>query len=473
MSIPPEVAARLRDLLHVPPELEELAARFAAAGHELYIVGGYVRDALLQGQDDEDVDLATDAKPDRVIELVSGWHEGTWLQGVEFGTVGVQKGGRTFEITTFRAETYQPDSRNPAVEPVRTIEADLARRDFTVNAIAVALPSKEFLDPFGGIGDLAGKVLRTPGTPEESFSDDPLRMLRAARFVAQLDLAPDDALVDAMRAMASRLEIISAERIRDELMKLLAAPEPSRGLDIAVKTGLCDVFLPELPALQLEQDPIHHHKDVYRHTLAVVDKIAASDPPGKPDVLLRLAGLLHDVGKPATRKISGDGVSFHHHEVVGAKMAKERMRALRFPNDDIDDVEQLVMMHLRFHGFSRGWSDSAVRRYVRDAGPLLDRLNRLVRCDCTTRNKMRARKLGIAMDQLEERIAKLAAEEDLKRIRPPIDGNDIMSHLGIEPGPIIGDALDHLLEIRLDRGEYSREEALRLLDEWYAARGTP
>jgi poly(A) polymerase len=298
-------------------------------------------------------------------------------------------------------------------------------------------------------------------------------MLRAARFVAVLDVEPDPAVVRSMAAMCERLRIVSAERIRDELSKILNTDQPSKGLDLATQTGLCGLFLPELPALQLEQDPVHRHKDVYRHTLAVVDKIVASEPPGEgPDTALRMAGLLHDIGKPATRRIGPDGVSFHHHEVVGAQMARKRLQALRYPNDFIDEVAELIALHLRFHTFRSGWSDSAVRRYVRDAGPLLDRLNRLVRSDSTTRNKMRARELSVAMDTLEERIAHLAAEEDLKRIRPPIDGHDVMTHLGVGPGPIVGEALDYLLEIRLERGEYSKEEALALLDEWARARAT-
>jgi poly(A) polymerase len=321
------------------------------------------------------------------------------------------------------------------------------------------------------LNDLAGRVLRTPGTPQESFNDDPLRMLRAARFVAQLELQPDPGLVDAMSTMRDRLGIISAERISDELSKLLAAPAPSRGLELATATGLCDLFLPELPALRLEQDPIHRHKDVYAHTLAVVDKIAASDPRGEPDVRLRMAGLLHDIGKPATRRIGPEGVSFHHHEVVGAKMAAKRLRALRYPNDFVDEVCMLVELHLRFHGYGSGWTDSAVRRYVRDAGALLDRLNRLVRADVTTRNRFRARQFQHAMDDLEQRIARLAAEEDLKRIRPPIDGNDVMAHLGIAPGPLVGEAMQMLLEKRLEEGEYARAEAFAVLDEWARARG--
>ncbi|TML77056.1 MAG: CCA tRNA nucleotidyltransferase [Actinobacteria bacterium] len=468
---PPELSARLRDLLKLPGFVDDLAKRFRSAGHELYLVGGSVRDALLE-RAHWDYDFATDAKPDEVLQLVSGWHEGKWLQGVEFGTVGVAKQGHRLEITTFREERYAEGSRKPAVTPLPSIEADLARRDFTINAMAVRLPERTVIDPYEGAADLARKVLRTPGEPADSFSDDPLRMLRAARFVALLDVEPDPAVVRAMSEMRERLRIVSAERIRDELTKILNTDRPSKGLDLATQTGLCDLFLPELPALQLEQDPVHRHKDVYRHTLAVVDKIVASEPPGTgPDTALRMAGLLHDVGKPATRKIGPDGVSFHHHEVVGAQMARKRLQALRYPSDFIEEVAELIALHLRFHTFRSGWSDSAVRRYVRDAGPMLDRLNRLVRSDSTTRNKMRARELSVAMDTLEERIARLAAEEDLKRIRPPIDGHEVMKHLGVKPGPVVGDALDHLLEIRLERGEYSKEEAFALLDDWASAQG--
>jgi poly(A) polymerase len=469
MTLPPEMAARLRDLVKVSPVADELARRFAKAGKTLYLVGGSVRDALLDRLHG-DLDFATDARPQDVLEIVRGWHEGTWLQGIQFGTIGVTKRGHRLEITTFRAERYEEDSRQPEVRTVATIEDDLARRDFTVNAMALRLPDRTFVDPHGGLADLGARRLRTPGKPEDSFSDDPLRMLRAARFVAQLGLVPDDALVAAIKAMRARLKIVSAERIRDELVKLMATAKPSAGLDLATETGLCDLFLPELPALRLEQDPIHRHKDVYRHTLAVVDKIVATDG-NEPDVLLRIAGLMHDVGKPATRRIEDGVVMFHHHEVVGAQMTEKRLRALRFPNEFVDDATKLVEMHLRFHGFSRGWSDSAVRRYVRDAGPLLDRLNRLVRSDCTTRNKFKAKELQGAMDEFEERIARLAAEEDLKRIRPPVDGHDVMTYLRVPPGPIVGRALDYLLEVRLDRGEYSREEALTLLDEWARAEG--
>lgn len=463
------MAARVRNLVKVPPVADDLAKRFAKAGKSLYMVGGSVRDGIL-GVDHVDLDFATDARPDDVLKIVRGWEEGKWLQGVEFGTVGVQKHGHRLEITTFRAERYDPGSRNPEVEHVATIEADLSRRDFTINAMALRVSDHTFVDPFGGLRDLAAKVLRTPGKPEDSFDDDPLRMLRACRFAAQLDLAPDPALVEAMRAMASRLVIISAERIRDELAKMLDTQHPSVGFELATLTGLCQLFLPELPALSLEQDPIHRHKDVYAHTLAVVEKIVASDP-AEPDTVLRMAGLLHDIGKPATRRIGADGVSFHHHEVVGARMAEQRLRALKFSNDFVDEACHLIAMHLRFHGYASGWTDSAVRRYVRDAGPALDRLNRLVRADVTTRNRFKARQFQDSMDDFESRIARLAADEDLKRIRPPLNGNDVMEHLGIMPGPMVGVAMKMLLEYRLDHGEYSADDARRLLDEWARAHG--
>jgi len=470
-GLPPDKAKRVRELVQVAPVALDLARRFAGEGKSLYLVGGSVRDAVA-GRAVKDLDFATDAKPDQVVEIVHGWHEGQWLVGIEFGTVGVQKAGVRLEITTFRSERYPEDSRHPDVVPVGTIEEDLARRDFTINAMALKLPELSFVDPHGGLADLAEKRLRTPLTPEESFSDDPLRMLRAARFVAQLDVAPESVLVEAMRAQRGRLAIVSRERVQDELVKIISAPGASKGLDLAVQTELAEEFLPELPALRLSQDPIHRHKDVYRHTLAVLDKLIASEPEPAPDVELRLAGLLHDIGKPATRRIEDGKVSFHHHEVVGAKMAERRLRELRFPSDTIETVTALVEMHLRFHTFRMGWSDSAVRRYVRDAGPLLDRLNRLVRADCTTRNPFKARQLAAAIDELEERIARLAAEEDLKRIRPSLDGNDVMTHLGIPPGPVIGEALAYLLEVRLDRGEIPRAEALELLDAW-AATHTP
>lgn len=461
----PEIAARLRELVKLPPEALELARLFARRKFEFYVVGGSVRDAIL-GRLGADLDFATNAKPNEILEVVRSFADATWLTGIEFGTVGVAKAGHRLEITTFRGERYREDSRKPVIEPVSTIEADLSRRDFTINAMAMRLPDRQLVDPHGGLADLAARTLRTPLKPELSFSDDPLRMLRAARFAAVLECAPVPELIDAMRSQRTRLNIVSAERIRDELSKLLAAARPSIGLDLATETGLSDLFLPELPALKLQQDPVHRHKDVYRHTLAVVDKLATADPSPAPDVLLRMSGLMHDVGKPATRRYDRGKVSFHHHEVVGAQMTAKRLRALRYPNDFIEDCVALVELHLRFHTFRMGWTDSAVRRYVRDAGPLLDRLNLLVRADCTTRNPLKARELARAIDALESRIAELAAQEDLKRIRPPLNGHEVMKYLGVPPGPVVGEALDYLLEVRLEKGEYSKEEAYRLLDAW-------
>lgn len=461
----PEIAARLKELVALPPEAHDLSRRFESAGHQFYLVGGSVRDAILQRLG-ADLDFATSAKPNEILEVVRGWADATWLTGIEFGTIGAARHGHRFEITTFRGETYREDSRKPQIQTVSTIEADLARRDFTINAMALRLPGWTFVDPHGGVGDLAHRTLRTPLSPELSFSDDPLRMLRAARFAATLECAPVPELLAAIKVQRQRLRIVSAERVRDELSKLLTAQRPSIGLDIATDAGLCDLFLPELPALRLEQDPIHRHKDVYRHTLAVVDKLAASDPLQEGDVLLRMSGLLHDIGKPATRRYQDGGVSFHHHEVVGAQMTAKRLRALRYPNEFVDDCTSLVELHLRFHTFRMGWTDSAVRRYVRDAGGLLDKLNLLVRADCTTRNQAKARDLAVAMDALELRIADLAAQEDLKRIRPPLTGHDVMKHLGIPPGPAVGKVMNMLLEHRLDHGEFSREEAFRLVDQW-------
>jgi poly(A) polymerase len=388
-----------------------------------------------------------------------------WTQGERFGTIGCAKDGRTYEITTHRAEVYSPDSRKPAVVYADAVEADLSRRDFTVNAMALALPDPELIDPFGGAADLAAGVLRTPLAPEVSFTDDPLRMLRAARFVAGYGLAPEPELLEAVATLRDRLEIVSAERIRDELDKLLVVDDPSPGLWFLVDTGLVDGFLPELTAMRLEQDPIHRHKDVLAHTIAVVAKT-------RPERIVRLAALLHDVGKPKTRSIDAKGVSFHHHEVVGARMARDRMRALKYPNDDVEAVAKLVYLHLRFHTYQMGWTDSAVRRFVRDAGPLLSELIELTRCDCTTRNERKAQTLSRRMDELEARIAELEAEEELAAIRPDLDGQQIMDHLGIGPGREIGEALDALLEIRLDEGPIGEEEAYRRLDAWWAARST-
>jgi len=439
----------------------ELAERFAAAGHRLYLVGGVVRDAIVDRLGEgRDLDLTTDARPDEIEELVSGWASAVWTTGKRFGTIGAKRGSRIFEITTHRAEAYAPESRKPDVAFSESVEADLSRRDFTVNAMALRLPDMELIDPFDGVADLAAHRLRTPLSPVESFDDDPLRMMRAARFIAGYHLVPDEGLEEAVRSRRSRLEIVSPERIRDELDKLMVVERPGDGLWFLVRTGLADEFLPELPALALEQDPIHRHKDVLAHTIAVVEKTA-------PDRILRLAALFHDVGKPKTRSFGPGGVSFHHHEVVGARMTRDRMRALRYPTDDVDQVAALVELHLRFHTYRLGWTDRAVRRYVRDAGPLLDRLNQLTRSDCTTRNEAKARALARRMDELERRIEELRAQEELDAIRPDLDGNRVMDVLGIRPGRAVGAALSFLLELRLDEGPLGEEEATSRLLEWW------
>jgi poly(A) polymerase len=451
--------------------VRDLGRRFAERGHELYLVGGTVRDALLdRTSDDMDIDLTTDATPDQVLAIVRRWSDGVWLQGVRYGTVGVRKAGFLLEITTFRSDIYREDSRKPEVTFGRSISEDLARRDFTVNAMAMKLPDGPFVDPHGGLGDLAAKRLRTPSSPEVSFEDDPLRMLRAARFAAQLELVPTPETLAAIGERRGRLQIVSRERIRDELSKLLCGRVPAKGLWLTVQTGLAAEFLPELPALALEQDPVQRHKDVLRHTVAVVERATAFDADA-PDLTLRMAALLHDIGKPRTRRVGPDGVTFHLHEVVGAKMAERRLTELRYPSDFIADVRQLVLLHLRFHTYRLGWTDSAVRRYVRDAGPLLDRLNFLVRSDCTTRNVFKARQLAGYSDELEERIARLEAEEELASIRPPLDGRQVMTLLGIPPGPLVGKALAHLLELRLDRGPMSQEEAVQALRDWAGEQG--
>jgi poly(A) polymerase len=441
-----------------------LARRFSDDGHRLFLVGGIVRDLLVGRPLEErnDLDLTTDATPDRVKELVGPLSSALWTQGERFGTIGCTIEGVTFEVTTHRAEAYSPESRKPEVRFSSDIEADLSRRDFTVNAMALEVTSVDprLIDPFDGLGDLHGRVLRTPIAPEESFSDDPLRMMRAARFMASFDLEPVPELLAAVSAMAERLEIVSPERIRDELCKLVVVPDPSRGLWFLHDAGLATHFLPELPAMRLEQDPIHQHKDVLAHTIAVVAK-------SPPDLTVRLAALFHDVAKPKTRSIGPNGVSFHHHEVVGARMTRDRMRALRFSNDQIADVSQLVHLHLRFHTYQMGWSDSAVRRFVRDAGDLLDELLALTRSDCTTRNRRKAQALERRIDELEARIATLREAEELLAIRPDLDGQAVMDHLGIGPGPLVGKALAHLLELRLEHGPMEPVEAHRALDEWW------
>ncbi len=479
MSVVPERFAPVLD------ELAPLAERFAAAGHRLYLVGGAVRDLLVAIERPQfDLDLTTDARPPAVKRLLDGWADAVWTQGEKFGTIGARRvrpdgSPQVVEITTFRAEAYTDDSRKPHVTFADDIAVDLSRRDFTVNAMALDLRpvergsgvGAELVDPFGGAADLATATLRTPLAPEVSFDDDPLRMLRAARFIAGYGLEPVPELVAAVRARGHRLEIVSAERIRDELDKLIVVDRPSAGLWFLVDTGLADHFLPELPALRLEHDPIHRHKDVLSHTIAVVENVRppAAAGPTYDFRITRLAALFHDVGKPSTRGyLPGKGTTFHHHDVVGARITRRRMEALRYPTADIAAVSELVFLHLRFHTYRMGWSDSAVRRYVRDAGPLLNELNVLTRCDCTTRDERKAARLATRMDELEARINELAAAEQLAAIRPELDGVQVMEHLGIGPGPLVGEALQFLLEIRLDEGEIGADAAYARLDAWYA-----
>ena len=472
-------------------ELAPLAERFRASGHRLYLVGGTVRDLLLaDARSDFDLDLTTDARPPEIKKCLEGWADAIWTQGEKFGTIGANKINadtgetRPYEITTFRAEAYTDDSRKPHVVFADEIEADLSRRDFTVNAMALELTGDDdvpgLVDPFDGAVDLMQGVLRTPLGPEVSFSDDPLRMLRAARFIARYQFRATDELVAAVREMAPRLEIVSAERIRDELDKLIVVDHPAAGLWFLVDTGLADQFLPELPNMRLEHDPIHRHKDVLTHSIAVVENVrpVAEHPAivagerGEFDFrITRLAALFHDVGKPRTRGyLPGKGTTFHHHDAVGARITRKRMTELKYSNDDVKAVTELVALHLRFHTYSMGWSDSAVRRYVRDAGPLLRELNVLTRCDCTTRNEKKARRLSRRMDELEERIDELAEAEELAALRPELDGNQVIEHLGVEPGRIVGEAMNFLMEIRLEEGLIGDAEIRERLDAWYAAR---
>jgi poly(A) polymerase len=467
---PEQRAAVERHVASAP--VVELAERFVAAGHELALVGGPVRDALL-GRPGADWDLTTSATPDEVERLVAGWADATWDVGREFGTIGIRKGDHQVEITTYRTDTYDPASRKPVVAFGDTIEGDLSRRDFAVNAMALRLPSLEFVDPFGGLDDLAARVLRTPVTAEQSFDDDPLRMMRAARFTAQLGFTAAPDVVAAMTAMAERIAIVSAERVREELSKLVLGAHPRGGLTLLVDTGLADHVLPELPALRLESDEHHRHKDVYEHSLTVLEQaVEQEDRLGGPDLVVRLAALLHDIGKPRTRRFQPGGtVTFHHHDVVGAKMARKRLKALRYSNDVVDQVSTLVELHLRFHGYGSGeWTDSAVRRYVRDAGDQLERLHILTRADCTTRNQRKAARLRRSYDHLEERIAALSEAEELASIRPDLDGQQIMAILGLEPGPAVGEAYRFLLDLRMDRGPMSTEDATEALRAWWAAR---
>jgi poly(A) polymerase len=459
----------LVDLVPIPPVADELAERFAAAGHRLYLVGGSVRDALL-GRGVSDLDFTTDARPQDVLAALSGWADAVWDTGIAFGTVGARRHGHIVEITTFRADSYDGVTRNPVVAFGESIDEDLVRRDFSVNAMAVELTgTRTFVDPHSGLAALHAGTLDTPATPEESFSDDPLRMLRAARFVSQLGLTPAPRVVAAMTAMAGELSRITAERVQTELSKLLLGAHPRRAIELLVDTGLAEIVLPEVPAMRLAVDEHMQHKDVYVHSLVVLEQAIERETDG-PDLVLRLAALLHDIGKPATRRKEADGrVSFHHHEVVGAKMTRKRLRELRYPRAVIDEVAQLVFLHLRFHGYSGGtWTDSAVRRYVTDAGPLLDRLHRLVRSDCTTRNRRRAAALQRSYDGLEERIAALREQEQLDSIRPDLDGNAIMEILGIPAGPAVGRAYKHLLAVRMEQGPLTRDEAEAELRRWAA-----
>ena len=461
------------ELDRIGPVIDQLGARFSAAGEALALVGGPVRDAML-GRLQNDLDFTTSARPEVTERLISGWADAVWDMGRAFGTIGCRKGDWQVEITTYRSESYDPASRKPDVDFGDSLTGDLGRRDFTVNAMAVTLPDRGFEDPFGGIVDLAHRVLRTPGRPEDSFSDDPLRMMRAARFAAQLGFAVAPEVVAAMTAMADRIEIISAERVRDELVKLVCAPYPRRGLTLLVETGLADRVLPELPTLKLERDEHHRHKDVYEHTLTVLEQtIALEDrlPGGGPDFVARFAALLHDIGKPRTRRFGSDGtVTFHHHDVVGAKMTRKRMRELRFSNDVTDAVARLVELHLRFHGYGSGeWTDSAVRRYVRDAGDQLEHLHVLTRADSTTRNRRKAERLQRTYDDIEARIARLSEQEELDALRPELDGNEIMQILGIPSGRRVGQAYRHLLDLRMDRGPMERDEAVAALMAWAAA----
>ena len=453
------------------PQTNTLAAAFKEAGFKLALVGGPVRDAIL-GRLGNDLDFTTNANPKDCEKILNKWADSVWDVGAAFGTIAGKKGEVTVEITTYRSESYKADSRKPVVEFGDNIEADLARRDFTINAMALELTTEKptFIDLFNGVSDLQNKLIKTPGKPEDSFSDDPLRMMRAARFMSQLDFTVDPAVIAAMKSMANRLEIISSERIRDEFIKTVMGEKPKLGITLLVETGLADIFLPEVPKLKLEIDEHHHHKDVYEHSLTVLEQaIALEERLGGPNLTLRLAALLHDIGKPKTRQlIAGGGVSFHHHEVVGARMCKERLRTLRFDNHLINDVAKLVFLHLRFHGYGSGeWSDSAVRRYVRDADELLTHLHLLTRADCTTRNKKKADLLAKTYDELEDRIAVLMQQEELNKIRPDLTGEQIMQILNLKPSPAVGKAYDFLLELRLENGPMGEEKAKQELLNWW------
>ncbi len=464
----------IASLIERAPLASSLAQAFKAQGFSLALVGGSVRDALL-GRLGNDLDFTTNAKPQESKKILQSWAENIWDTGIEFGTVAGKRGETTVEVTTYRTESYDPESRKPEVVYGENIEGDLSRRDFTVNSMALELTEDKpkFIDPFNGIGDLSKKVLRTPTKAENSFSDDPLRMMRAARFASQLgfDIAPD--VLVAMKEMASRISIISAERVREEFVKTLMSNNPRTGIAILVETGIADIVIPEIPKLRLEIDEHHHHKDVYEHSITVLEQaIAHEDRLGGPNLIIRLSALLHDIGKPKTRNlIDGGGVSFHHHEIVGARLAKQRLKALRFDGDTIEQVETLIALHLRFHGYGDGeWTDSAVRRYVRDAGDLLVHLHVLTRADCTTRNARKAARLAAVYDGLESRIEVLMQEEELSKIRPDLDGAQVMKLLGIKPSADVGRALDYLLELRLENGPLGQEKATEELMKWWSAK---
>ena len=473
MKTPNKAAAELAitTLTKQAPAATSLATAFKAAGFKLALVGGPVRDAIL-GRLGNDLDFTTNAHPKESEKILNKWADTVWDIGAAFGTVAGKKDEITVEITTYRSENYKKDSRKPAVEFGENIEGDLSRRDFTINAMALELTTDEptFIDLFNGVEDLQNKVIKTPGKPEDSFTDDPLRMMRAARFMSQLNFRIDQSVITAIKEMAHRLSIISSERVRDEFIKIIMSDNPRLGITLLVECGLADIFLPEIPKLKLEIDEHHHHKDVYEHSLTVLEQaISLESRLGAANLTLRLAALLHDIGKPKTKAlIPGGGVSFHHHEVVGAKMAKERLRTLRFDNHIVKDVGQLVFLHLRFHGYGSGeWTDSAVRRYVRDAGELLDHLHLLTRADCTTRNQKKAQSLANTYDQLEQRIKELMQQEELNKIRPDLTGEQIMQILSIKPSPMVGKAYDFLLELRLENGPLGEEKAKQALLTWW------
>ena len=473
MKTPNKAAAELAitTLTKQAPAATSLATAFKAAGFKLALVGGPVRDAIL-GRLGNDLDFTTNARPKESEKILNKWADSVWDIGAAFGTVAGKKGEITVEITTYRSENYEKDSRKPAVEFGENIEGDLSRRDFTINAMALELTTDEptFIDLFNGVGDLQNKIIKTPGKPSDSFTDDPLRMMRAARFMSQLNFTIDESVLVAIKEMAHRLSIISSERVRDEFIKIIMSDNPRLGISLLVECGLADIFLPEIPKLKLEIDEHHHHKDVYEHSLTVLEQaIALEERLGGANLTLRLAALLHDIGKPKTKAlIAGGGVSFHHHEVVGAKMTKERLRTLRFDNHIVKDVGQLVFLHLRFHGYGSGeWTDSAVRRYVRDAGELLDHLHLLTRADCTTRNQKKAQLLANTYDQLEQRIKELMQQEELNKIRPDLTGEQIMQILNIKPSPTVGKAYDFLLELRLENGPIGEDKATEALLTWW------